>query len=113
MIRFRILWLFAICFSLFSGIALAEEAVQPAGEEDIIHLLFEVLPATWEGWLGIVIVVCAILAVVLPKPSDDAHPLIHLGYRLICIFGLGVSRLRGGGKLGAIAKIGSLLRGHK
>ena len=82
-------------------------------EDEILELLLNFLPESWEGWLGTVIAIAAVLSLVLPAPAEDAHPAYRIGHRLICIFGLGVGKLKAAGKLGKIARIGSILKRTK
>lgn len=79
-------------------------------EEEIFEILAAVLPETLEGWLGFAFLACALVSLVIPEPSETAHPLWKAGYRLISICGLGAGKLRAAGRLG---KIGSIFRRRK
>lgn len=79
-------------------------------EEELLELLVALVPESFEGWMAIMVTASAILSIILPKPSDDAHPLVRIGHKAICLIGLGAGRLKAAGKIGAIAKIGSALR---
>lgn len=64
-------------------------------DADLWDILLEFLPQTWEGWTGAIILICAILAALLPKPGKNAHPAWITLHRVICTLGLGASKLKG------------------
>lgn len=76
-------------------------------EQEVIELLIAFLPETIEGWLAVAIMACLVLSLVLPAPSEDCHPAVKFGHRLICILGMGAGKLKSAGKIG---NIGSLFR---
>lgn len=82
-------------------------------EEELLELLISFAPERLESWAPIVVTASAFLSFILPKPKEDAHPLVRAGYKVICVFGLGAGRLKAAGKLGKLAKIGTALRGKK
>lgn len=43
-------------------------------DEELFDLLLAYLPDSFEGWIGLAIVFCAVLASFWPKPSEKAHP---------------------------------------
>ena len=82
-------------------------------EDELLELLLNFLPESLEGWLGTVIAIAAVLSLVLPAPAEESHPAYKICHRLICVFGLGAGRLKAAGKLGKLAKLGTVLRGKK
>lgn len=78
---------------------------EPVQDEALLDLIWEILPQTWEGWIGTVLVVCAILAAFLPSPGKKAHPIWKTCHRIICCLGLGAGRLRSSGKIGKVVKL--------
>lgn len=68
-------------------------------EEELIEFLMAFWPESLEGWLAYVMLASAILSYVLPKPSDDAHPILRAGHRFVCILGCGATKLRAAGKV--------------
>lgn len=79
-------------------------------EDELIELLTFLAPETLEGWLAWLVIICAFLAVALPAPAGNAHPLWKVSHRLISIIGLGAGKMRAAGKLGKIGKIASIFR---
>lgn len=75
-------------------------------EDELLEMLLAFVPENWGGWLAFAVTVAALLAIVLPAPKEDAHPAVRVCHRLVCILGLGSSRLRAAGKLGALLKKG-------
>lgn len=70
-------------------------------EEELLEILLAFLPESFEGWAATVVSVSALLSFILPKPADDAHPVLRIGHKFICVMGLGATKLRAAGKIGA------------
>lgn len=68
-------------------------------EEELIELLLGFVPEAVWPWLGFVCVISAVLSVVLPAPSANAHPLLKAGYKLVCVLGIGACKIRATGKM--------------
>lgn len=79
-------------------------------EDEIIEILLGIMPESLEGWLGVSMAISALLSIILPAPSENAHPVLKIGHKAICVLGLGAGKLKGMGKIGAIAKIGAAIR---
>lgn len=73
-------------------------------EEELVEFLLAFFPETWEGWLGAVMAVSAVLAYVIPAPDENAHKLVKVGHKLLCVMGLGASKIRAAGKIGRIMR---------
>lgn len=73
-------------------------------EEDLFELILTFTPGSLEGWLATVVTISAFLSFILPKPDEDAHPLLRAGHKVICVLGLGATRLRAAGKVGGILR---------
>lgn len=82
-------------------------------EDDLLELLNIFLPETVEGWLAAVIIVCAIVAVAVPPPAENAHPALRVCHRIICIVGMGAGKMRAAGKIGKLGKIAKIFGGKK
>ena len=54
---------------------------------DIVAVILTYLPASWGGWVTLVISVCAAVAAFWPRPGDDAHPLVRLLYAIVNAIG--------------------------
>ena len=74
-------------------------------EDDLLELLTAFMPETLEGWLAVAVIICAIVAVAMPTPPENAHPAVKVCHRIICIFGMGAGKMRAAGKLGKLAGI--------
>lgn len=74
-------------------------------ETQIAELLVEYLPESAEGWLGLLLLACALVSIAVPAPSGDSHPAWKVCWRIICVAGLGAGKIRTAGKLGTIAGI--------
>lgn len=74
-------------------------------EDDLLELLTAFAPETLEGWLALGVIICAIVAVAVPAPPENAHPAIRGCHRIICILGMGAGKMRAAGKLGKLAGI--------
>ncbi len=73
-------------------------------EEELIGFFMAFLPESLEGWMAYVMLASAVLSCVLPKPADDAHPVLRMGHKLICIFSFGAARLRAAGKIAGVLR---------
>lgn len=71
-------------------------------EEELLELLVSFAPESLEGWMAIAVTASAILSYILPKPKEDAHILVRTGHKIICVLGLGATKLRAAGKVGQI-----------
>lgn len=102
---------YPLCAALVLAPSLAQATdgtAMAAPDADLVDILLSILPQSWEAWTGVVIIVCAILAAVLPRPPKTAHPAWHVCHRIICCLGLGASKVRG--RIGVDARVGSALR---
>lgn len=82
-------------------------------EAEFLEFLISWLPDDPELWIGSVMAVCALLAIVLPKPCESAHPLFKIGHRVICVLGMGAGKLKAAGKIGKLGKIAKIFGGKK
>lgn len=73
-------------------------------EEELLEVLLAFLPESFEGWAATVVSVSALLSFILPEPADDAHPVLRMGHKLISVMGLGATKLRAAGKIGAVLR---------
>lgn len=80
-------------------------------EDDLLELLSIFLPETVEGWLAAVIIICAVVAVAVPSLAENAHPVLRVCHRIICILGIGAGKMHAAGKISKLGK--SLFRGKK
>lgn len=79
-------------------------------EAELLELLAALVPEGWEGWLALGFGLCALLSVILPEPSESAHPALKCGHRALSVLGLGASRLKAAGRLGKLVSLGKRLR---
>lgn len=86
--------------------------VQFDADFDIWEEFLSILPDNLMDWLALLVIVCAVLAALLPAPPKKAPKFCHVLYRIVCTLGLGASRFKGRGR-GAAAKIGSFFRRRK
>lgn len=82
-------------------------------EEEFLLLLVEWLPENPEALGAAIMALCALLSLVLPKPAEDAHPLLKIGHKIILILGMGAGKLRAAGKIGKLGKIAGMFGGKK
>ena len=73
--------------------AMAEEAVEeaPLGA-DIVAVLLTYLPASWGGWVTLVVTVCAAIAACWPRPSDDANIFVRILYAVVNAVGFNAGK---------------------
>ena len=74
-------------------------------EDDLLELLTAFMPESYEGWLAYLVILCAIIAVAVPRLPENCHPALRIGHRIICILGMGAGKIRAAGRIG---KLGSL-----
>lgn len=79
-------------------------------EDDFLELLDFFMPETLEGWLAAGMIVCAVLAILLPHPDEDSHPAWRLCHKIICVVGMGAGKMKAAGRLGKIGKLTGIWR---
>ena len=82
-------------------------------ETELLELLEFFAPETLEGWLAAGVIICAVLAIVLPHPGEDSHPAWRLCHKIICVVGIGAGRMKAAGRLGKIGKLTGIFRRKK
>lgn len=82
-------------------------------EDELLELLAMLAPETLEGWLAIGVIICAIVAVAVPKPAENAHPVWKVCHRVISICGMGAGKMRAAGKIGKIGSLAAIFRRKK
>ena len=68
-------------------IAMAAEAEEAVPGADIVAAILGYLPASWGGWVTLIISVCAAVAAFWPRPKDDAPLPLRLLYAVINAIG--------------------------
>lgn len=74
-------------------------------EDDFLELLDFFMPESVEGWLAAGMIVCAVLAAILPEPDEKAHPAWKFCHKAIQICGMGAGKMKAAGRLGKLTGI--------
>lgn len=99
--------------------ALPLEAVDiPAPDPSVAEFdpwteFLSVLPQSWEDWIALIVITCALLSVLLPAPSRSAPRAWQVCHKIICALGLGAGKLTGRARAGVAARLGSIIRRRK
>lgn len=80
------------------------------GEDEFLDIILSIFPDTWDSWIALIVIVCAILAAILPAPSKRAHAIWKSLHKVITWIGTGATKLKKTGKLATISKIGGLIK---
>lgn len=79
-------------------------AVVPAGEladgttaeaaGEALSGLLAMLPASWEGWVTLVVTLCAAVSAFWPRPAEDAPALVRLLYTVVNALGFNAGKAK-------------------
>lgn len=61
---------------------------------DVVATLLGYLPDSWNGWVTLVIALCAVLSAVWPRPADSASPVVRLLYTVVNAVGFNAGKAR-------------------
>ena len=75
-----------------AGAMAAEAANEAPLGADIVAVLLTYLPASWGGWVTLVVTVCAAIAACWPRPSDDANIFVRILYAVVNAIGFNAGK---------------------
>ncbi len=82
----------------FPAFCLATEATTPAVETvpgaDLTATLLGYLPDSWNGWVTLVVTLCAALSAVWPRPAENASGVIRVLYVVVNALGFNAGKAR-------------------
>lgn len=67
-------------------------AAEAAGEA--LSGLLAMLPASWEGWITLVVTLCAAVSALWPRPAEDAPALVRLLYTVVNALGFNAGKAK-------------------
>lgn len=83
--------LFLMILMLFPASAGAAEETVPVGA-DLAAELLACLPDSWGGWVTLVVTICAAVAAVWSRPSEDASLLVRILYAIVNAVGFNAGK---------------------
>lgn len=89
----KTLFLMGLMLVSFATGAMAAETVEeaPLGA-DFVAVLLTYLPASWGGWVTLVVTVCAAVAAVWSRPADDANIFVRILYAVVNAVGFNAGK---------------------
>lgn len=72
----------------------AESGVETVPGADLVGTLLGYLPDSWNGWVTLVVTLCAALSAVWPRPKDSASPVVRLLYAVVNALGFNAGKAR-------------------
>ncbi len=72
-------------------LAYSAETEAPAGA-DIVAVLLTYFPDSWGGWVTLVVTVCAAVAAVWSRPTDDANIFVRMLYAVVNAVGFNAGK---------------------
>lgn len=72
----------------------AESAAETAPGAEFASALLANLPVSWEGWITLVVTVCAALSAVWPRPKEDAPILWRWLYTVVNALGCNAGKAK-------------------
>lgn len=89
------LFLMVAAFPAFCPAAeTAAPAVETVPGADLVGTLLGYLPDSWNGWVTLVVTLCAALSAVWPRPKDSASPVVRLLYAVVNALGFNAGKAR-------------------
>lgn len=89
----RYLSVLCLCLLCCPAAVSAEELVDGAAAEALSGLL-AMLPASWEGWITLVVTLCAAVSALWPRPAEDAPALVRLLYTVVNALGFNAGKAK-------------------
>ena len=72
----------------------AESVVETVPGADLVGTLLGYLPDSWNGWVTLVVTLCAARSAVWPRPKDSASPVVRLLYAVVNALGFNAGKAR-------------------
>lgn len=72
----------------------AESGVETVPGADVAATLLGYLPDSWNGWVTLLIALCAALSAVWPRPADSASPVVRLLYAVVNAIGFNAGKAK-------------------
>ena len=70
----------------------AEPVAEPVPGADLAATLLGYLPDSWNGWVTLLIALCAAVSAVWPRPQDSASPVLRLLYAVVNAVGFNAGK---------------------
>jgi len=61
---------------------------------DLAAVMLGYLPASWEGWVTLVVSLCAAISAMWARPADDANIIIRLLYTVVNAIGFNAGKAK-------------------
>lgn len=95
----KIRYLSALCLCLLCcpAVVPAEELADGATAEaagEALSGLLAMLPESWEGWVTLVVTLCAAVSALWPRPAEDAPALVRLLYTVVNALGFNAGKAK-------------------
>lgn len=95
----KIRYLSALCLCLLCcpAVVPAEELADGATAEaagEALSGLLALLPESWEGWVTLVVTLCAAVSALWPRPAEDAPALVRLLYTVVNALGFNAGKAK-------------------
>lgn len=81
------------CPAVVSAEELADGTTAEAAGEALSGLL-ALLPESWEGWVTLVVTLCAAVSALWPRPAEDAPALVRLLYTVVNALGFNAGKAK-------------------
>lgn len=91
------LLLLCLCPLCCPVVVSAEELVDGTTAEaagEALSGLLGLLPASWEGWVTLVVTLCAAVSALWPRPAEDAPALVRLLYTVVNALGFNAGKAK-------------------
>ena len=99
--------IFVIFFTLaliLPGPALANDtAAGTVPGAELAGALLGYLPASWDGWITLVVAICAALSAVWPRPAENASGVVRVLYAVVNALGFNAGKARNADDAAALA----------
>ncbi|MBQ3059603.1 MAG: hypothetical protein IJD16_04730 [Desulfovibrio sp.] len=79
---------------LIPCVLLAAESAEAVPGADLAAVVLGYLPASWDGWVTLVVTLCAALSSMWSRPPDNANVVIRLLYTIVNAIGFNMGKAR-------------------
>lgn len=70
----------------------SESGVEAVPGADLAATLLGYLPDSWNGWVTLIVAICAAISAVWPRPQDSANPVVRLLYAVVNAIGVNIGK---------------------
>ena len=72
----------------------AESSPEAVPGADMAAVLLGYLPASWDGWVTLVVSLCAAISAMWPRPAEDASIIVRLLYTVVNAIGFNAGKAK-------------------